>query len=103
MHNFGRRIRTELSSWMFALKLSIYFLLGLPKGSPSLKMPLVIFVLVFYLQSQIAVLAQIRMRMFREHLFLPPLEGIFLPLLFSLSAERPDKSESTFYAYIYRS
>ena len=72
------------------------FLLGLPKGSPSLKMPFVIFVLVFYLQSQIAVWALIRMRMIREHRFLPPLEGIFFPLLFSLSSERPDKSESTF-------
>ena len=70
--------------FLFFTLLAIYisysrFLLGLPKESPSLKMPFVIFVLVFYLQSQIAVWALIRMRMIREHRFLPPLEGIFCP------------------------
>ena len=54
------------------------FLLGLPKGSPSLKMPLVTFVLVFCVQSQIAVWALKRMRMISEHWFLSPQDGIFL-------------------------
>ena len=37
-------------------------LLGLPSWSPSLKMPFVFFVVVFCLESQIAVWALIRMR-----------------------------------------
>ena len=75
---------------LFSLKTPVLwriaFLLGLPKGSPSLKMPFVIFVVVFCVQSQIAVWALNRMRMIREHWFLPPLEGIFCQIIVVIQA-----------------
>ena len=64
-------------------------------------MPFVIFVVVFCVQSQIAVWALKRMRMIREHCFLPPLEEIYFVPYCSHSLQKGLTNQNPLSAHIF--